>query len=149
MAKGFSDFLNDVPIDIGGEFIKIDENKLEYKKKLFERDFNFIPSLQEAYYNRLYVLMLTKREGELLNWQGEITHLIIKPRNNKPIKNHWAILNEIKNMIFNPEQIAIEIYPKLSELVDDVNLYHLWVFPENVSFNIGLHIPGWFDSSLI
>lgn len=43
-----------------------------------------------------------------------------------------ADLQEIKNKVFGEEVIAVEYYPKKSELIDDYNIYWLWIYPEGV-----------------
>lgn len=39
----------------------------------------------------------------------------------------WADLQRIKNEIWGLEAQAIQMFPKESELVDDANLYWIWV----------------------
>lgn len=42
----------------------------------------------------------------------------------------WDDLQEIKNEVFGPEATAVEIYPPQPEVVDEVNMRHLWLVPE-------------------
>jgi hypothetical protein len=44
----------------------------------------------------------------------------------------WKDLQRIKNEIYGPETVAVQYFPKESELVDIVNVYWLVVFPEGV-----------------
>ncbi len=147
MIKGFSKVKkNDSKSiqGIGGQFKKISDYELNLKKKLFHsKGFKF-PTCDEAFVNNQYCVMVFNRFVEMFDWGGEIKHLVIKPADNKPIRNHWKTLQAIKNEICGTEQNAIEIYPKESTLIDEANVYHLWVFPESFELSFGIHLPGWF-----
>ena len=56
---------------------------------------------------------------------GNVEHACIRNKENTDIS--WAEKQRIKNEIFGKEAVAIEIFPKESELVDEANMYHLWV----------------------
>lgn len=43
----------------------------------------------------------------------------------------WAELYRIKNELFGEEQIAIEVLPKASKLVDSANMYWFFLIPES------------------
>lgn len=60
---------------------------------------------------------------------GYATRALIQTVDDKPIQNHWSELQKIKNFLFSPETVAIEYYPRQSKLVDEHNIYWLWVFP--------------------
>lgn len=51
----------------------------------------------------------------------------------------WAVKQEIKNEIFGEKRLAIEVYPKESNKVDILDVYHLWVFPKGFSLPFGIH----------
>lgn len=44
----------------------------------------------------------------------------------------WPDLQRIKNELIGPEHEAIMIYPKESQLVDEANHYHLFVFRSEI-----------------
>ena len=67
---------------------------------------------------------------------GKMCHLSIK-RNDKRPCNDWQDFQDIKNLLAGEERQAIQIYPKESMLVDTVNQYHLWVFPEEMVMPLG------------
>lgn len=67
--------------------------------------------------------------------------LTIKRLDKKPIRS-WRILQDIKNIIVGEEIVAIEIYPKESEVTDTGNLYHLWVFQLGIIVNVKLVSPN-------
>lgn len=63
---------------------------------------------------------------------GLVTHACL--RNQGSIETNWngtdiswAEKQRIKNEIFGEEALAIELFPKNSALVDQANMYHLWV----------------------
>lgn len=58
-----------------------------------------------------------------------ITRLQIRPNDGQPTRS-WQHLQRIKNELMGPERVAVEVFPAVSELVDDANIYHLWVLPE-------------------
>lgn len=60
---------------------------------------------------------------------GDVIHLSIKRIDRQPIHD-WRELQEIKNMIVDPECEAFEIYPAESRLVDAANQYHLWCYTD-------------------
>lgn len=51
----------------------------------------------------------------------------------------WAIKQEIKNELFGPKRVAIEVFPKEKSLVDVQDCYHLWVFPKEFDLPFGIH----------
>lgn len=61
---------------------------------------------------------------------GPAIRAMIQKHDDTPIKNHWATLQRLKNEIFGKEVIAIEYYPKETQLINDHNIYWLWIFPE-------------------
>jgi hypothetical protein len=73
---------------------------------------------QAVYVNNLYQVNI-----EFMAEQG--AHLMIRRIDRQPIHN-WSHFQQIKNELLGPECEAIEIYPKVSRLVDDKNHYHLW-----------------------
>ena len=55
---------------------------------------------------------------------GKVTHVTITAARGKP---QWAEKQRIKNELFGLEAVAVEVFPKESELVDHAEMYHLWV----------------------
>lgn len=41
------------------------------------------------------------------------------------------------------DRVAIEVFPSQDQLVDEANVYHLWVLPKEVQLPFGLHFSGW------
>lgn len=55
---------------------------------------------------------------------------MIQKHDDTPIQQHWATIQKIKNEIFGEETTAVEYYPAKSNLIDDHNIYWLWIFPD-------------------
>jgi hypothetical protein len=68
---------------------------------------------------------------------GEVEHAAIRNLNSTDIS--WAEKQKIKNELFGTERIAIEVFPKESELVDAANMYHIWLLPEGMDLPFGIH----------
>ena len=47
----------------------------------------------------------------------------------------WAEKQRIKNTLIGEDRIAIEVYPKESELVDQANMFWLWVLPKDTDLS--------------
>jgi hypothetical protein len=64
---------------------------------------------------------------------------MVRRHDAKPVRS-WPDLQRIKDTlpVGGPERIAIEVYPRDSELVDDANMYHLWLLPEGFDLPFGL-----------
>lgn len=78
--------------------------------------------------NQFFVMIDDNRETT----NGHAICAMVQKHDDTPIKNHWMTMQKIKNEIFGPEVMAIEYYPKQSELVDDHNIYWMWIFPEGI-----------------
>ena len=63
-----------------------------------------------------------------------VCRLTVKRSDGEPIRT-WRVLQDIKNAITGEESVAIEIYPKESQVTDTGNLYHLWVFGPGIVVN--------------
>lgn len=57
---------------------------------------------------------------------GKVTHVTITSYQQPT----WSEKQMIKNELFGSESMAIEVFPKESELVDLADMYHLWVLHE-------------------
>lgn len=64
---------------------------------------------------------------------GIVQHAAIRNVGNTDIP--WVEKQRIKNEIFGLDTTAIEVFPAQSELVDEANMYHLWILP------IGMKLP--------
>lgn len=59
---------------------------------------------------------------------GIVDHACIRNVNNTDIP--WREKQKIKDELWGKEYTAIEVFPNEKELVDAVNMYHLWIFKD-------------------
>jgi hypothetical protein len=59
---------------------------------------------------------------------GTMKHAAIRNSNETDIP--WAVKQKIKDQIFGYQAAAVEVFPPKDELVDNANMYHLWILPE-------------------
>jgi hypothetical protein len=52
---------------------------------------------------------------------------LVQRHDNKPLTRHWAELQSIKNEIWGESAVAVEFYPDEKELINDANVYWLWI----------------------
>ena len=50
----------------------------------------------------------------------------------------WKEKQRIKDELFGENRMAVEVFPRKTDLIDAADLYHLWVFPEGYRFDFGL-----------
>ncbi|MGF6358053.1 hypothetical protein ABIE27_006018 [Paenibacillus sp. 4624] len=70
-----------------------------------------------------YAVMTRPVETE---W-GQVIHACIRNVGGTDIS--WAEKQRIKNELLGTERTAIEVFPASADLVDETNMYHLWVLP--------------------
>lgn len=58
---------------------------------------------------------------------GKLQHAMINTASSTEVA--WCEKQRIKDELFGLERTAIEVFPPVSELIDEANAYHLWVFP--------------------
>lgn len=68
---------------------------------------------------------------------GEVLHLFVR-RHDSKAERSWPTLQRIKNELVGPERVAVEVFPAASQLVDEANMYHLWVLPDGMKLPFGL-----------
>jgi hypothetical protein len=88
--------------------------------------------LDRAYSDGQYAVMTRTVQTE---W-GEVTHACIRNVENTDIP--WLEKQRIKNELFGKESTAIEVFPADSELVDEANMYHIWVLSKGMKLPFGL-----------
>ncbi|MFK4259076.1 DUF7694 domain-containing protein [Agrobacterium tumefaciens] len=52
------------------------------------------------------------------------------------VRPTWPEMQRIKDEIVGPEATAVEVYPPRAEIVDDADMYHLWVLPAPLPFSL-------------
>lgn len=113
---------------------KIGNNIMKYPQGEFEAvnldEAMFIPKgMTRAFKNNWYVVMIY---DNTLTTHGEAIKVMIQNHTDTVIKNHWSELQNIKNKIFGPEKWAIEYFPSKDELIDEHNIYWIWLFNTNI-----------------
>ena len=90
----------------------------------------FIPKgMTRAFRNTRYTIMVYDNS---ITTAGHAIKALIQKHDDTPILNHWSEMQKIKNEIFGKEVTAIEYYPAESNLINDHNIYWMWIFPEGV-----------------
>ncbi len=76
---------------------------------------------------------------------GPLEHLMIRSidglqrgdgRGREP---SWQDLQRIKNELCGPEREAVQCYPRAADVMDQADMYHLFVLPEDWPLPFGLH----------
>lgn len=84
--------------------------------------------MTRAFSNNRYVVMV---QDNCQTTNGSAIKAFIQRHDDIPIPNHWAELQRIKNELFGEEQIGIEYYPPQSELVNNHNIYWLFIYDKS------------------
>ena len=93
----------------------------------------WVREMNEAYkdINSQYAVLVRTIDTEL----GKVKHAAIRNIDSTDIP--WSEKQRIKNELFGEEKQAIEFFPKQSELIDEANMYHIWILEEvELSFGI-------------
>ena len=61
---------------------------------------------------------------------GNIVHLWIR-RHDGAMPNSWSDMQRVKNELIGLDRVAVEIFPPQDDLVDQANMAHIWVLPED------------------
>lgn len=85
--------------------------------------------MTRAYRNNRYIVMINDHAK---TDKGEAIRAMIQKVDDTPILGHWSEIQKIKNQIFGPETVAVEYYPSESKLVDDHNIYWIWIYPKGI-----------------
>ncbi len=91
---------------------------------------SFIPrGMTRAYRNTRFTVMVYDNSPVTT---GTAIRVMVQKHDDTPILNHWKEMQNIKNKIFGSEVTAIEYYPAESKLVNDHNIYWMWIFPDGI-----------------
>lgn len=82
--------------------------------------------MTRCYKNNRFVVMVYDNELFPM-WHVRAIKAMVQRHDDKPIPNHWRELQRIKNELFGFELWAVECYPSEPELIDDANIYWLWI----------------------
>ena len=93
-----------------------------------------IRDIREAFYNDFYSVQIYWVKTD---W-GEVHHLIVRGQI-KSSEPPWRDMQRIKNELVSDVREAIQIYPRATDVVDQADVYHLWVLPAGMGVPFGLH----------
>lgn len=89
--------------------------------------------IDRAYANGLYAVLVRQLDAT----DAGRLHLAIRtPTNLEP---PWRDMQRIKNELFGPERFAVQVCPPDARLIDQADMYHLWVMAEGYRPGFGLH----------
>lgn len=67
---------------------------------------------------------------------GQVDHVAIKfASDGEP---RWKEKQRIKDQLFGPDRVAVEVMPQQAEITDGAHMYHMWVFPAGVGLPFGI-----------
>jgi hypothetical protein len=87
--------------------------------------------VREARANNLYAVLIRRFVDENGN---QVTHLAI--RTASQLEPPWRDLQRIKNEICGEEATAVQVMPPASELIDEADMYHMWVLSDRLPFTL-------------
>lgn len=88
--------------------------------------------IRSNYANNLYSVLIRPLETR---W-GTIHHLAIRTISN--LEPPWRDKQRIKDELFGPAFTAIEVMPPEGEIVDQADMYHVWVLPDDFALPFSL-----------
>ncbi len=87
--------------------------------------------VRQARANNIYVVLIRP----LLDDQGDVvTHIAI--RTVSQLEPPWRGMQRIKNEICGEESTAVQVMPPASELIDEADMYHMWVLSSRLPFTL-------------
>ncbi|MGV4796178.1 DUF7694 domain-containing protein [Rhizobium sp. F40D2] len=87
--------------------------------------------VRTAYANNLYVVLFRPFRDER---GDEVIHLAI--RTASQLEPPWRDMQRIKNEICGEEATAVQVMPPACELVDEADMYHMWVVSGRLPFTL-------------
>ncbi len=124
-------------------------SKMEGKKLILKGWNNFENVTMEAI-RKCELLQGIKPQGLVAVWKNNIyvvqifdywlsdsngskygKKLMIRRNDAEPCHN-WNAFQRIKNELCGEDSVAVEVYPRQNNLIDEANMYWLWVYPSSV-----------------
>jgi hypothetical protein len=87
--------------------------------------------VREAWANNLYAVLIRPFADDEGN---EVIHLAI--RTTSQLEPPWRDMQRIKNEICGAESTAVQVMPPASELIDEADMYHMWVLSNRLPFTL-------------
>lgn len=84
-----------------------------------------------AWANNLYAVLVRPFIAD----NGEkVSHVAIRTASS--LEPPWRDMQRIKNELFGKESVAVSVMPPESQLVDDADMYHMWVLSRPLPFSL-------------
>jgi hypothetical protein len=80
-----------------------------------------------AYRNRVFAVLIRSAGG------GVVHYAISSLSDRRPT---WWEMQRIKNELAGSAATAVEVYPPNSDIVDDADMFHIWVLPAGLPFGL-------------
>lgn len=106
----------------------------EAPPKELKQENNWTAQLDKCYRYKEEYVALTR---ELDTVWGKVIHCCF--RNSTGTHISWSEKQWIKNTLFGEERTAIEVFPQQSRLINEANMYHIWVFEKGFELPFGIH----------
>lgn len=90
--------------------------------------------IDRAVSNTAYVALVRFLDPDGMD--GRVHLAIRTPSNREP---PWRDMQRIKNEIMGRDRFAVQVCPPADKLIDDADMYHLWVMPVGYAPGFGLH----------
>ncbi len=70
---------------------------------------------------------------------GMVTLMSVYKKDGTEIRESWDYLQNVKDEVFGSNVQAVEVYPKVSKVVNRMNIRHLWILPDDfeMPFTLG------------
>lgn len=81
---------------------------------------------EKVYVNGMFIVQVYDHPT---TW-GAIKKVMVRWNDARPVHD-WNMLQRIKNDLFGPDRVALEVYPAEENKIDKANLYWLWVLPDD------------------
>ncbi|MAD44082.1 MAG: hypothetical protein CMH98_03675 [Oceanospirillaceae bacterium] len=94
--------------------------------------------MTRAYMNNRVTVMINDNAPMHIESNGRMDfgvsaiQVMVRQHDCKPLANHWRVMQDIKNEIFGPESVAIEYFPAESQLIDQKNIYWMFILPDGI-----------------
>jgi len=92
----------------------------------------WLRDIRRVYANDLYAVL----ERPMMTAWGYVVHLAIRTASN--LEPPWRDKQRIKDELFGPFYTAVEVMPPADEVIDQADMYHLWILPCEMSLPFSL-----------
>lgn len=97
------------------------------------KKFPAVGNIAQAWRNDFYVVQVYRVATEL----GEVLHLCITGIDGG--EPPWRDMQRIKDEIIGTDAEAVQVYPKKRDIMDQADIYHLFILPSEWPIPFGLH----------